>query len=106
MDSANALSKAKHKFNVSKPKKYISVFCRTFILSNENRIMAAAVSASGSSFAIGAVTPLFETPVSREIFGAYDVTANGQRFIIVYEPGQPNATITLVENWDAELKKK
>jgi len=77
-----------------------------FYLSTDNRIMAAAVSASGSSFAIGAVTPLFETPVSREIFGAYDVTANGQRFIIVYEPGQPNATITLVENWDAELKKK
>ena len=35
----------------------------------------------------------------------YDVTADAQRFIICYEPGQPNVAITLVENWDAELKK-
>jgi hypothetical protein len=37
--------------------------------------------------------------------GAYDVTADGQRFIIAYEPEQLNTAITLVENWDAELKK-
>lgn len=33
-------------------------------------------------------------------------TADGQRFIVAYKPGQPNAAIALVENWDAELKKK
>jgi hypothetical protein len=44
--------------------------------------------------------------VSRSIVGAYDVSADGQRFILVYEPGQPNAAITLVDNWDAELKEK
>jgi len=32
--------------------------------------------------------------------------ANGQRFIIWYEPSQPNVAITLVENWGAEWKKK
>jgi Tol biopolymer transport system component len=77
-----------------------------FYLSADNKIMAAAVSAGGSSFTIGAVTPLFETSINRTALGAYDVTADGQRFIIPYEPGQPTATITLVENWDAELKKK
>jgi len=76
-----------------------------FYLSADNKIVAAAVSAGRSSFVIGAVTPLFETPISRAFIGAYDVAADGQRFIICYEPGQPNATITLVENWDAELKK-
>jgi Tol biopolymer transport system component len=77
-----------------------------FYLSPDNRIMAAEVKADGSSFAIGAVKPLFETRVYRSTFGGYDVTADGQRFIICYEPGQPNVAITLVENWDAELKKK
>src|SRR5215470_4397879 len=77
-----------------------------FYLSTDNRIMAAAVSASASSFAIGAVTPLFETPIYRTFFGAYDVAADGQHFIIPYEPGQSNTIITLVENWDAELRKK
>ena len=42
----------------------------------------------------------------RTVFGGFDVTADGQRFVIAYEPGQPNVAITLVENWDAEVKKK
>jgi len=77
-----------------------------FYLSLDNKIMAVEVKANGSSFAIGAVRPLFETRANRSIVGAYDVSADGQRFLIAYEPGQPNAAITLVENWDAELKKK
>jgi eukaryotic-like serine/threonine-protein kinase len=77
-----------------------------FYLSPDNRIMAAEVKTDGSSFAIGAVKPLFETRVYRSTFGGYDVTADGQRFIICYEPGHPNVAITLVENWDSELKKK
>jgi serine/threonine protein kinase len=77
-----------------------------FYLSLDNKIMAVDVKACGSSFAIGAVRPLFETRANRSMVGAYDVSADGQRFVIAYEPGQPNAAITLVANWDAELKKK
>ena len=68
--------------------------------------MAAEVNASGASFTIGAVNPLFETRVYRSNFGGFDVTADGQHFIICYEPGQPNVAITLIENWDAALRKK
>jgi eukaryotic-like serine/threonine-protein kinase len=77
-----------------------------FYLSLDSKMMAAEIKASGSSFAIGAVRQLFETRAYRSQVGAYDVTADGQRFIIAYEPGQPNEAITLVENWDADLKKK
>ena len=77
-----------------------------FYLSADNKIVAAEVRADGSSFAIGAVNPLFETRVYRSMFGGFDVAPDGQRFIICYEPGQPNVAITLVENWDAALKKK
>lgn len=77
-----------------------------FYLSADNKIVAAEVRGDTSSFAVGTVNPLFETRVYRSAFGGFDVTADGQRFIVAYEPGQPNVAITLVENWDAELKKK
>ena len=77
-----------------------------FYLSPDNKIMAAEVKADGSSFAIGAVKALFETRVHSTTFGGFDAAADGQRFIVCYEPGQPNVAITLVENWDAELKRK
>jgi Tol biopolymer transport system component len=76
-----------------------------FYLTLDNKMMAAEVKASGSSFTIGAVKQLFETRAYRSQVGAYDVTADGQRFFLSYEPGQPNEAITLVENWDAELRK-
>ena len=76
-----------------------------FYLSTDNKMMAAEVKASGLSVAVGAVIPLFETQLYRTVTGAFDVTADGQRFLLISNPGQPNASITLVENWDAELKK-
>jgi Tol biopolymer transport system component len=75
-----------------------------FYLSPDNKIMAAAVRASGSSFEIGAVQSLFETRPYR-VNSAYDVSSDGQRFYIAYEAGQPNAAITLVVNWNSEIKK-
>jgi Tol biopolymer transport system component len=77
-----------------------------FYLTLENKMMAAQVDGSGPSFKIGTVKPLFETRTFLSLVGAYDVSADGGRFIIAYEPGQPNAAITLVENWNAELKEK
>ncbi|HVS90119.1 MAG TPA: protein kinase [Candidatus Acidoferrum sp.] len=77
-----------------------------FYLSSDNKVMAAEVKASGTSFEVGAVQPLFETRPSRTVInGSYDVTADGQRFVIAYEAGQPTAAITLVVNWPAEVKK-
>ena len=76
-----------------------------FYLAPGNIVMAAEIKEGGSSFEIGRVNPLFET-MTFGITGGYDTTADGQRFIIVRQTVQPNALITLVENWDAELKKK
>jgi hypothetical protein len=76
-----------------------------FYLAPGNKVMAAEVKENGSSIEVGVVNPLFETMV----FGAsggYDVTADGQRFIITRQTVQPNTLITLVENWDAALKNR
>jgi Tol biopolymer transport system component len=73
-----------------------------FYFSSDNKLMAAEVSAHGSSFEPGAVQPLFETRLYGA-FGRFDVSADGQRFILPYEPGQSTTAITLVVNWPADL---
>ena len=77
-----------------------------FYISSDNKVMAAEVNGSGSSFVVGNITQLFETRVVRVGIGPFDVTADGQRFVIAYEPGESTAAITLVTNWNAELRKK
>jgi Tol biopolymer transport system component len=76
-----------------------------FYLSPDNKVMAAEVRAIGSSFEIGAVRALFETRIYRPGGASFDVTADGQRFIIDYAGEQPTAAITLVVNWSADVKK-
>ena len=61
------------------------------------------MSASGSRFNVGSVRTLFETQ-SYGIFARYDVSADGQRFVVAHEAGQPTTAITLVVNWVSELK--
>jgi len=74
-----------------------------FYLTLDNKLTAAEVSANGSRFEMGSIRTPLETQ-SYGIFARYDVTADGQRFVVAFEPGQPTAAITLVVNWPAELK--
>jgi len=67
--------------------------------------MAVKVETSGGSFAAGESHALFDTH-SFGVFGRYDVGANGQHFLVVYERSQSSSTLTFVVNWPAELKKK
>jgi serine/threonine protein kinase len=76
-----------------------------FYISSDNKLMATEVKSSPSSFEIGSTHTLFATrPYG--VFGRFDVSADGQRFAIPYEAGQPTAAITLVVNWPAGVKKK
>jgi serine/threonine protein kinase len=76
-----------------------------FYISLDNKMMATQVKASVSSFEVGATNALFATrPYG--VFGRFDVSADGQRFLIPFEAGQPSAAITLVVNWPVDLKKK
>ena len=73
-----------------------------FYLAPNGKMMAVEVS-PGEDFRVGATTPLFQTP-SGAIVG--DVTADGQRFLLVTPVG-PSASVpfTVVLNWTAGLKK-
>jgi hypothetical protein len=68
--------------------------------------MAAPVSGEGSAFQVGAVQSLFETRARAGVNAKpYDVSADGQRFLINTLVDAASAPITLVVNWTAALKK-
>jgi hypothetical protein len=68
--------------------------------------MATAVDGRGSSLEIGAARPLFETNQGAIGGYRYDVSADGQRFLISTRPEQTaSAPITVVVNWTAGLNK-
>jgi hypothetical protein len=83
-----------------------------FYLSTDNKLMAAEVNGQGAAFQVRDVRPLFEV---RRRIGAYlglgqgynyDVTADGQRFLVntVTDQAAP-IPMTVVVNWTAGLKK-
>jgi hypothetical protein len=66
--------------------------------------MAAEVTPGEGRLGVGMVHALFETQPYRSGGTPFDVTGDGQRFLI--NRREPSSSITLIENWDAELKKK
>lgn len=79
-----------------------------FYMALDNKLMSVQVKENGSSFVVGTVKPLFQTKPYFGLFTAnlFDVTADGQRFVIPYDSGQANRTISLVVNWPALLQKQ
>ena len=78
-----------------------------YYLDAGGRIVAAAVSSTGSIFTVESVAPLFRTPLPLPIvpggaLGVYDVTADGKRFLVAVPPaGATPAPIDVVLNWNA-----
>jgi Tol biopolymer transport system component/predicted Ser/Thr protein kinase len=82
-----------------------------FYLAADRKLMAVPVQAAGSTPQAGTVTALFETPVRGFLQGwensnRYDVTADGQRFLInVPTEGFASAPMVVVLNWTTGPKK-
>jgi Tol biopolymer transport system component len=77
-----------------------------YYVSPDNTLMAAAVTTSGDAFQPGAVTALFPLRIRQGLRSPYDVTQDGQRFLVNTASEQTtSAPVTLVVNWPAALKK-
>ena len=81
-----------------------------FYLAADGKIMAVPVK-EGANFNSGAPVALFQAnqraPVATSEQLAYDVTQDGQRFLInTHVKNGETQPMTVVLNWDAELKKK
>ncbi len=77
-----------------------------FYLALDNKMMAADIMRTDSTLKVGAVRPLFQVRAVREWDGSYDVSPDGQSFLINTIPEQALSTpITLVLKWTAGLKR-
>jgi len=76
-----------------------------FYLSADNKLMAVKLETSNGSLAAGGARVLFDSH-SYGVFGRYDASADGQRFVIVYEGTRPSSTLTSVVNWAAHLQER
>jgi Tol biopolymer transport system component len=75
----------------------------------QNSIMAVEVQAQGKDVSLARPHVLFALPGLISVGTLFDVTPDGQRFLVSGlrpQSGNIPLTLTLVENWDAELKKK
>jgi Tol biopolymer transport system component/predicted Ser/Thr protein kinase len=76
-----------------------------FYLGPGGRLMAAEMNIKDSMIEVGQVRPL-GIPVLINGHYLYDVSADGQRFLVAAAPEQKaDAPLTLVQNWAAGLKK-
>ena len=68
--------------------------------------MAATVDGRGAAFHVGAVSELFPIDALPTAARSYDVTPDGQRFLVnARQAGARQAPITVVVNWTVGLPK-
>jgi serine/threonine protein kinase/Tol biopolymer transport system component len=76
-----------------------------FFLDSADSLMAVDVNTSGNAVRLGVPHALFQGLAVQRQAGAFDVTADGQKFLVnsgnLKEGSEP---MTLVQNWPAELK--
>jgi len=79
-----------------------------FYLTEKHMLMAVDVNGAGSSFGAGRPRPLFQVmnPIPASTISPYDVTPNGQRFVMIISDAGQTSTINVVLNWDADFKSK
>ena len=77
-----------------------------FFISADGKVMAVDVK-SGADLEVGVPRALFETLLPALFAGDYfyDVSADGQRFLMNMPVGDASQPISLVANWTAGLKK-
>ncbi len=68
-------------------------------------VMASSVQTS-PTFEAGTPVRLFDGPYRTDLSNSFDVSRDGQRFLMVKEPASSPASIVVVINWFEELKKK
>jgi Tol biopolymer transport system component len=76
-----------------------------YFASVNRKLMSVAIKAVGTGFEIGEEHELFDMDL-RGRAQVSDVTADGSKFLISVSPAGLVQPITMVTNWDAEVRKK
>jgi Tol biopolymer transport system component len=94
------------KYQVSTTGAYIPRFSRSgefFFVTMGNRLMVGQISKQ-ASFRIDAIRPLFQLDLPNFAGPSYDVSPDGQRFVVLTADHTKSTSITLLTNWLAALK--
>ena len=74
--------------------------------SSASELIAVPVKTTGTAFEPGAAATLFKVPMVPTTLRDYDVSIDGQRFLIgAVVKGASTTPVTIVLNWSAGLKK-
>ena len=77
-----------------------------FCVGLDGNLMVAEVTARGNTIDVGAVRPLFRFIGGSSGYTRYDVSSDGQHFLVAVPPEQKSSQpVTLITNWPAALKK-
>jgi hypothetical protein len=72
-----------------------------------NKLMAASIQEKNGSLLIGKPQLLFQTDSILTPFRNYDVTADGETFLLITRSEHPDKpSISLITNWTELLQKK
>jgi serine/threonine protein kinase len=72
-----------------------------FYVTRDGQLMAAEVVARNGTLEVGRVQKLFDGVIRF----AYDVSADGQKFLVVDDGATSSRPLTLLQNWPASLRK-
>jgi dipeptidyl aminopeptidase/acylaminoacyl peptidase len=75
-----------------------------YYLAPEGNMMAVSVQ-DGAGLRVGTPAHLFHVELARDDFGQYDVSADGQRFLVNTGAGSQAPAVTVDVNWTAALGK-
>ena len=75
-------------------------------MSLDRQLMRVPVSASGNSFQPGTPSVMFRTNATSSNGFSWQISPDGQKFLIVGLDAQDSQPVVLVVNWPADLKKK
>ena len=74
-----------------------------FFASRDQQLMAAEVNIGNGTLEVEKVQKLFEGVISGS--NSFDVSADGQKFLVVDDSVASSSPLTLVQNWPASLRK-
>ena len=75
-----------------------------FYISPEGQLMAAEIGVIGGRLEVGRVQKLFDGVITNRD-RTYDVSSDGQRFLVVSDDVSSSRSLTLLQNWTALLRK-
>jgi hypothetical protein len=76
-----------------------------FFVASDDKLTAGSVKLGESSADFGAPQSLFPAPPRGAWRRQYEVSADGQRFLVTRPSAPGGATITIVTNWQSQLKE-